>query len=80
MDISSVRHLLFCELYRISTVATLWKTSSIILVPKKTPTPSEFNHFQSVALPLIAVPGKPGAEQHRAITIKVVTTDNLRGF
>ena len=49
MELSPILHSIFWESYRTATVPTLWKTSTIIPVPKK-PRPSEPNHYRPVAL------------------------------
>ncbi|KAJ8364925.1 hypothetical protein SKAU_G00137560 [Synaphobranchus kaupii] len=48
-ELAPIMHSLFWESYKTASVPTLWKTSSIIPVPKK-PHPSELNHYRPVAL------------------------------
>ena len=49
MELTPILHSLFCQSYRTATIPTLWKTATIIPVPKK-PRPSELNHYRPIAL------------------------------
>lgn len=49
VELAPIMHSLFWESYRTATVPTLWKTSTVIPVPKK-PRPSEPNHYRPIAL------------------------------
>ncbi|KAK0143367.1 Retrovirus-related Pol polyprotein from type-1 retrotransposable element R1 [Merluccius polli] len=49
LELSPVLHSLFNESLLTATVPNLWKTATIIPVPKK-PRPSELNHYRPVAL------------------------------
>ena len=49
MELSQILHSLFCQSYRTATIPTLWKTTTIIPVPKK-PRPTEPNHYRPTAL------------------------------
>ena len=53
-ELSPIMHAIFWESYRTASVPTLWKTSTVIPVPKK-PRPSELNHYRPVALTSIAM-------------------------
>ena len=49
MELSPILHSLFCQSYRTATIPTLWKTATIIPVPKK-PRSTEPNHYRPIAL------------------------------
>ena len=49
MELAPILHSLFCQSYRTATIPTLWKTATIIPVPKK-PRPTELNHYRPIAL------------------------------
>lgn len=50
-ELTPVLHSFFCEsyMYQTATIPTLWKTATIIPVPKK-PRPTDLNHYRPVAL------------------------------
>ena len=49
MELSPILHSLFCQSYRTATIPILWKTATIIPVPKK-PRPTEPNHYRPITL------------------------------
>ncbi|KAF0025029.1 hypothetical protein F2P81_021910 [Scophthalmus maximus] len=54
MELSPILHSLFSESYPSNTIPTLWKTATIIPVPKKL-RPTDLNHYRPVALTLIVM-------------------------
>lgn len=48
-ELSPIIHRLFCKSYHTTTIPTLWKTATIIPIPKK-PRPTEHYHYRPIAL------------------------------
>ena len=68
MELSEILLSLFCQSYRTATIPTLWKTTTIIPVPKK-PRPTEPNHYCPIALTSMIIKClKETAAEHHSST------------